>query len=292
MHPEMALDFSEVSGEHCLNTWKAGGAQMVHFAVDPSTTSEDVVEFVRPIRSPASTSISRPCPGCQRSSARWSSGNWYYLPAGEAEPHHGTTLSFPCCSGRATCSSAVRLPDLPACRYPDAQPLAGCAAQAVLQDARDIWGLQKPPDLPFVKARMARCDAMGEGQELLRIWWRRIWRRRWLCLGVTSATCALGWTGVGLLTMQKGAGAGLPLALVLLAGAAVGAGAAALVAVRSPVFDSIAELQRAFRTPVLGSVADLTPASSRRATLHIPFALACLALIGAFAGLVMARALG
>ena len=47
MHPEMALDFTEVSGEHCLNTWKAGGAQMVRFAVDPSTTSEDVVEFVK-----------------------------------------------------------------------------------------------------------------------------------------------------------------------------------------------------------------------------------------------------
>jgi hypothetical protein len=133
---------------------------------------------------------------------------------------------------------------------------------------------------------------MGDGQELLRIWRRRIWRRRWLCLGLTSATCALGWTGVGLLTMQKAAGAGLPLALVLLAGAAAGGGAAALLAVRSPVFDSIAELQRAFRTPVLGSVADLTPASSRRATPHIPFALACLALIGAFAGLVMALALG
>ena len=133
---------------------------------------------------------------------------------------------------------------------------------------------------------------MGDGRELLRSWRRRIWRQRWLCLGVASATCALGWTGVGLLTMQKAAGAGLPLALVLLAGVVAGALAAALLAVRSPVFDTIAELQRAFRTPVLGSVADLTPASSRRTTPHIPFALACLAMIGAFAGLVMARTLG
>jgi hypothetical protein len=134
---------------------------------------------------------------------------------------------------------------------------------------------------------------MADGLEQLRIWRRRIWRRRWLCLGVTSATCALGWTGVGLLTaLQTAAAAGVLFALVLLAGVVAGALAAALVAGRDPVFDSAAQLQRWFGRPVLGSVADLTPASSRRATPHMPFALACLALIGAFAGLVMARALG
>ena len=70
IHPEMALDFTEVSGEHCLNTWKAGGAQMMRFAVDTSTTSEDVVEFVKADSLASLGSISRPCPGGQRSSAR------------------------------------------------------------------------------------------------------------------------------------------------------------------------------------------------------------------------------
>ena len=31
-YPQMALDFTKVSGEYCLNTWKAGGAHMSHFA--------------------------------------------------------------------------------------------------------------------------------------------------------------------------------------------------------------------------------------------------------------------
>ncbi len=46
-HPEMALDFTKVSGEYCLNTWKAGGAHMSHFAVDPTKTQEDVIDFVK-----------------------------------------------------------------------------------------------------------------------------------------------------------------------------------------------------------------------------------------------------
>ena len=139
---------------------------------------------------------------------------------------------------------------------------------------------------------------MAEGQELLRVWGCRIWRRRWLCLWVTWAICALGWTGVGLLRGQlSAAAAGLVLGLVLLglvllAGAAAGGVAAALVAGRAPVFDSAAGLQRAFRHKVLGSVADQTPGSWPRATSRIPFALGCLGLIALFAGLLLARAPG
>ena len=43
----MALDFTHVSGEYCLNTWKAGGAHTAHYAVDPSRTQEDITEFVK-----------------------------------------------------------------------------------------------------------------------------------------------------------------------------------------------------------------------------------------------------
>jgi hypothetical protein len=134
---------------------------------------------------------------------------------------------------------------------------------------------------------------MAQGLEQLRIWSLRIWRRRWLGLGVTWATCALGWTGVGVLTAQQTAtAAGLLLALVLLAGIAAGGIAAALVARRAPVFDSIAELQCAFRAPVLGGVGDLNAGSWQRAISHIPLALACLGLIALLAGLIIARALG
>jgi hypothetical protein len=95
LHPQMALDFSEVSGEHCLNTWKAGGEQMVHFAVDPSATSEDVVEFVK---ADSLTSLGVDVANLPRMPAKLGAmepGKWYYLPAGEPEPHHGTTFPFP-----------------------------------------------------------------------------------------------------------------------------------------------------------------------------------------------------
>jgi hypothetical protein len=95
LHPEMALDFTDVSGELCLNTWKAGGAQMVHFAVDPTATSEDVVEFVK---ADSLTSGGVEIASLARMPTKLGAmepGKWYYLPAGEPEPHHGTTFSFP-----------------------------------------------------------------------------------------------------------------------------------------------------------------------------------------------------
>ena len=95
MHPEMALDFTEVSGEHCLNTWKAGGAQMVHFAIDPSATQEDVVEFVK-ADSLASLGVDvASLPRMPAQLGAMEPGKWYYLPAGALEPHHGTTFPFP-----------------------------------------------------------------------------------------------------------------------------------------------------------------------------------------------------
>jgi hypothetical protein len=95
LHPEMALDFTEVSGEHGLNTWKPGGAQMVHFAVDPSATSEDVVEFVK---ADSLTGVGVDVASLPRMPAKLGAmepGKWYYLPAGELEPHHGASFAFP-----------------------------------------------------------------------------------------------------------------------------------------------------------------------------------------------------
>ena len=95
LHPQMALDFTEVSGEHCLNTWKAGGEQMVHFAIDPSGTREDVVEFVK---ADSFTSLGIDVTSLPRMPAKLDAmgpGKWYYLPANEPEPHHGATFPFP-----------------------------------------------------------------------------------------------------------------------------------------------------------------------------------------------------
>jgi hypothetical protein len=95
LHPEMALDFTDISGELCLNTWKAGGAQMVHFAVDPTATPEDVVEFVK---ADSLTSVGIDVASLPRMPAKLGAmepGKWYYLPTGEPEPHHGTTFAFP-----------------------------------------------------------------------------------------------------------------------------------------------------------------------------------------------------
>jgi len=95
LHPQMALDFTAVSGEHCLNTWKAGGAQMVHFAVDSSATREDVVEFVRADSLTAAGVDVSSLPRMPAQLGAKEPGVWYYLPAGEWDPHHGGAFDVP-----------------------------------------------------------------------------------------------------------------------------------------------------------------------------------------------------
>jgi hypothetical protein len=94
-HPEMALDFTNVSGEYCLNTWKAGGAHMSHYAVDPSKTQEDIIEFVK---ASSMTDAGIDVTGLPRMPGKlgaMEAGKWYYLPADEFEPHHGAKMGVP-----------------------------------------------------------------------------------------------------------------------------------------------------------------------------------------------------
>lgn len=134
---------------------------------------------------------------------------------------------------------------------------------------------------------------MADVLEQVRIYWCRIRRRRWLGLAVAWATWALGWMAFGLLAAERSAASAvLVLSLVWLAGLAVGGVAAALVAGREPVFDSLAELRRAFPQPVLGSVADQSVGSWIRATSDLRFAIACTGLIAMFAGLLVLQAMG
>ncbi len=94
-HPQMALDFTDVSGEYCLNTWKAGGAQMSHYAIDPSKTQEDVIEFVKASSfSDAGVDVTG-LPRMPGKLGAMEPGKWYLLPAGEFEPHHGGPFGVP-----------------------------------------------------------------------------------------------------------------------------------------------------------------------------------------------------
>ena len=88
-HPEMVIDFSKTSGEYCINTWKVGGGHMTHYAIDPSKTAEDVIDFV-----PADSMISAgvnvdDLPQMPGELGAMEPNQWYYLPAGSFEPHHG-----------------------------------------------------------------------------------------------------------------------------------------------------------------------------------------------------------
>ena len=94
-HPEMALDFTQVSGEYCLNTWKAGGAHMSHYAVDPSKTREDVIDFVKAnSMTDAGVDVTN-LPRMPSKLGAMEPGKWYYLPAAEFEPHHGAIMGVP-----------------------------------------------------------------------------------------------------------------------------------------------------------------------------------------------------
>ena len=91
-HPEMVLDFTNVSGEYCMNTWKAGGAHMSHFAVDPSKNQEDIIDFVK---ASSMTDAGVDVTGLPRLPGKlgeMETGKWYYLPADEFEPHHGAIM--------------------------------------------------------------------------------------------------------------------------------------------------------------------------------------------------------
>ncbi len=93
-HPEMILDFSKASGEYCVNTWKVKGGHMTHYAIDPSKTTEDVIDFVKAqsfIEAGVDVAKFPRFPG---KLGAMKNGQWYYLPKGGAEPHHGNE-AFP-----------------------------------------------------------------------------------------------------------------------------------------------------------------------------------------------------
>jgi hypothetical protein len=95
LRPQTALDFSKVSGEYCFDVNLSEGGHMTHYAIDPTKTSEDVIDFVNAeplIKAGLKVENFARFPGQLGS---MTPHQWYFLPAGELEPHHGIKFPFP-----------------------------------------------------------------------------------------------------------------------------------------------------------------------------------------------------
>ncbi|MFQ5936469.1 MAG: hypothetical protein ACE5LB_08685 [Acidiferrobacterales bacterium] len=90
-HPEIVIDFSKKSGEYCMNTWKVGGSHMTHYAIDRSKTVEDVIDFVKVASLKGSIDVNS-LPLAPTKLGAKKPNQWYYLPAGRHDPHHGKAL--------------------------------------------------------------------------------------------------------------------------------------------------------------------------------------------------------
>ena len=88
-HPEMVIDLSNKSGEYCMNTWKVGGSHMTHYTIDPSKTVEDVIDFVKADSFKGSVDVAS-LPRLPDKLGAMEPNTWYYLPAGQYDPHHMT----------------------------------------------------------------------------------------------------------------------------------------------------------------------------------------------------------
>lgn len=94
-HPEMIFDVSDVSGEYCVDTWTpVGGGHMTHYAIDPSKTTEDIVDYVT-VQSliDAGLDVSK-FPLMPGELGTMKDGQWYYLPEDAVDPHHGEALGL------------------------------------------------------------------------------------------------------------------------------------------------------------------------------------------------------
>ena len=90
-NPEIAIDHTADGGEYCF---KSGPGTMVHFAVHPERTPEDVVyeldasgliaAGLNPARLERLPELGQMRPGV-----------WYFLPKGQIDPHHGHAMTSP-----------------------------------------------------------------------------------------------------------------------------------------------------------------------------------------------------
>ena len=95
LRPEMAIDLSDVSGAYCFNTGIQDGGHMTHYAIDPDKTKEDVIDFVNVASLVQSGITVQQLPTFPGKLGAMKPNQWYYLAAGEFEPHHGRKFPFP-----------------------------------------------------------------------------------------------------------------------------------------------------------------------------------------------------
>jgi hypothetical protein len=95
LNPGLAIDLSEVSGAYCFNAGLGTGGHMTHYAIDPMKTKEDVVDFVNADSLVKAGVNLDGLPRFPGKLGAMTPNQWYYLKAGEAEPHHGRTFPFP-----------------------------------------------------------------------------------------------------------------------------------------------------------------------------------------------------
>jgi hypothetical protein len=95
LNPASALDLSEVSGAYCFNARLARGGLMLHWAIDPTTTHEDVITFynAKPFID-AGLKVEKFPKFCGKVGCM-EPNKWYFHPAREFEPHHGIKFPFP-----------------------------------------------------------------------------------------------------------------------------------------------------------------------------------------------------
>jgi len=94
-NPDIAIDLSEVSGYHCFDTGLGAGGFMVHFAIDPAEKDEQVVSFHRAeyLEQAGLNLDSRP--QAPETVEEMELRQWYVIPAGQYDPHHGMKWDFP-----------------------------------------------------------------------------------------------------------------------------------------------------------------------------------------------------
>ncbi len=93
LRPEAAKDFTKVSGEHCYSGGWDG--HHTHFATDPTKTQEDVIDFVKVDARLLPGVNVEALPKLPGKLGSMTPKQWYLLPAGELDPHHGMKLKFP-----------------------------------------------------------------------------------------------------------------------------------------------------------------------------------------------------
>jgi hypothetical protein len=89
LKPAMAIDFSDRTGEMCLN---AGGPVMTHYSTRPADTSEDIVYFIDagPLVAKGLRLTEFPAIDPQRGTMK--PGVWYRYEGKGMEPHHGMEM--------------------------------------------------------------------------------------------------------------------------------------------------------------------------------------------------------